>query len=123
MREVERLLDVKSDAPDWRKQMISAIAAWALDHPGARVDPPGVFPQYLKRMREAIFADKRPQVARLARDIVVLMRDEGSGLDAEPRRDAEATIQRPIPRFGYCETCASDAGSMLLRRRFAALIV
>ena len=35
MREVERLLDVKGDAHEARKQMISAIAAWAIDHPGA----------------------------------------------------------------------------------------
>jgi predicted Ser/Thr protein kinase len=123
MREVERLLDVKSEAAEWRKQMISGIAAWAIDHPGTRVDPPAVFPQYLRRMREAIFADKRPQVARICRDIVVLTREEGSGLDAERRRDAEATINRLVTRFGYCPNCANDAASMLLRRRFADLIV
>ena len=47
-------------------------------------------------MREAIFTDRRPAVARLARDIVVLVRDEGTGLDEERRRDAEAVIERMI---------------------------
>jgi predicted Ser/Thr protein kinase len=123
MREVERLLDVKAEPPDWRKQMISAIAAWALDHPSARVDPPNVFPQYLKRMKEAIFADKRPEVARIARDIVVLVREEGAGLDFDRKKEAEETVDRLVKRFGYCASCAADAASMLLRKRFADLVV
>jgi predicted Ser/Thr protein kinase len=123
MGEVERLLDVKGDGQDWRRQLISGIAAWALDHPGQKVDPPGVFPQHLKRMREAIFTERRQSVARLARDLVVLARDNGSGLDAERRADAEATFERLIARFGYCRECAADAASMLVRRRFHDLLI
>ncbi len=123
MREVERLLDVKGDPTDWRRQMISAIAAWALDHPGQKVDAATVFPQHLRRMREAIFADRRPAVASLARDIVVLVREEGVGLDGERRREAEGTVERMIARFGYCRDCAADAASLLVRKRFHDLIV
>src|ERR1019366_3468194 len=65
MTELERLLDVKADATEWRQQFISAIAAWALDHPGSKLEAALVFPQYIKRMREAIFAQRRPAVARL----------------------------------------------------------
>jgi serine protein kinase len=123
MVEVERLLDVKGDAPDWRRQLISAIAAWALDHPGQKVDSATVFPQHLRRMREAIFADRRPAVAHLAKNLVILVREDGTGLDAQQRRDAEATIERMIARFGYCRECAGDSASLLLRKRFNDLIV
>jgi predicted Ser/Thr protein kinase len=122
MVEVERLLDVKSDAQDWRRQMISGIAAWALDHPGQKVEPPVVFPHHIRRMREAIFADRRPAVARLARDLVVLVRDEGVGLDAERRGAAESTIERLAQRFGYCRNCAADASTLLVRKRFNDLV-
>lgn len=123
MSEVERLLDFKGDAQDWRRQLISAIAAWALDHPGQKVEASRVFPQHIRRMREAIFADKRQAIARLARDMVVLVRDDGVGLDAERRHEAEATIGRVSARFGYCRHCASDAASMLVRKRFHDLVV
>ncbi len=121
MVEVERLLDAKGDAKDARGQFISAIAAWALDHPGQKVEAAKVFPQHLRRMREAIFADRRPAVATLARDVVLLVREEGAGLDAERRQNAEATVER-MGRFGYCRNCASDASSMLLRNRFSDLV-
>jgi predicted Ser/Thr protein kinase len=123
MAEVERLLEVKVEADEWRKQLISAIAAWAIDHPGQKVDPTGVFPQHLRKMREAIFGDRRKDVANIARDIVLLVREEGIGLDAERKRDADATIDGLIARFGYCRNCAGDVASLLVRKRFHDIIV
>jgi predicted Ser/Thr protein kinase len=123
MGEVERLLDAKGEAAEARGQLISAIAAWAIEHPGKKVEAAQVFPHHLRRMREAIFADKRPEIAALARDLVLLVREEGAGLDAERRKRTEAVIERMMGRFGYCRHCASDAASMLLRRRFQDLAV
>ncbi|MDP9000109.1 MAG: serine protein kinase PrkA [Myxococcota bacterium] len=123
MVEVERLLDVKGDPLDWRRQLISAIAAWALDHPGQKVNTAAVFPQHIRRMREAIFADRRPAVAALAHDVVRLVREEGVGVDSDRRKDAQATLDRLAERFGYCPSCAADAASLLVRKRFQDLVV
>jgi serine protein kinase len=123
MGEVERLLDIKGEAQEWRRQFISAIAAWALDHPGQKIESETVFPQHIRRMREAIFSERRPSVAMLARDLVLLVREDGSGLDAHRRREAEAAIERLVGRFGYCRNCASDAASMLMRKRFQDLTI
>src|ERR1700722_1327806 len=122
MAEVERLLDVKVEPVEWRRQLISAIAAWAIDHPGQKVDPTGVFPQHLRRMREAIFGDRRQEVANIARDVVLLVREEGVGVDAERKLQAEKTIDGLISRFGYCRSCAGDLGSLLVRKRFDDLV-
>jgi predicted Ser/Thr protein kinase len=121
MAEVERLLDVRGDAQDWRRQMISGIAAWALDHPGEKLDTQRVFPSYVKRMREAIFADRRQAVARMARDVIILVREEGVGLEPAARRDAESLVASLIKR-NFCSNCAADAASTLVRRRFADLL-
>jgi serine protein kinase len=123
MREVERLLDVKGEAHEMRKQMITAIAAWAIDHPGQKVDPSVVFPNNLKRMRDSIFGERRPAVAQRARDLEIVVRDEGTGLDTLRKKNAEATIERLIARFAYCRNCAADAASVLVRRRFLDLAV
>ncbi|MEO8798652.1 MAG: serine protein kinase PrkA, partial [Polyangiaceae bacterium] len=122
MREVERLLETKGDADDARKQMISVVAAWALDHSGQKVEVSVVFPQQLKRLRDAIFAERRPQVALRTRDVFRLLRDEGSGLDLNAKKAAQETLDRLINRLGYCESCAGDAASALLRRRFHDLV-
>lgn len=122
MSEVERLLDVKGGADEFRKQMISTIAAWAIDHPGKPVDPTVVFPQHLKKMQDAILGERRPLVAQRAKDLEVLVRDDGIGLDMTRRRQAEQTLSDLIDRHGYCRDCAADAASALVRRRFADLV-
>jgi len=121
MQEVERLLEVKGDVDDARRQLISGVAAWSLDHPGAKIDAVTVFPHHLKRIREAILVDRRPAVARLTRDIVVLVRENAAGLDAQRRKDAEQALMR-LKKLDYCESCAADAASTLLRKRFQELI-
>lgn len=122
MREVERLLDVKGEPEEARKQMISAIAAWAIDHPTERVEAANVFPQHLRRMREAIFTEKRAEVGKLARDLVILVREDGSGLDDQHKRGAREVLDRLVARYGYCKACAADAASMLLRKRFPEVV-
>jgi serine protein kinase len=123
MREVERLLEVKGEAEDARKQMISGVAAWSIDHPSEKVEPTVVFPQMLRRLRDAIFAGSRQQVAERTCDIVRLTREDGAGLDMNAKKAAEETLQRLITRFSYCRNCAVDAASSLLRRRFHDLVV
>jgi predicted Ser/Thr protein kinase len=122
MVELERLLDVKAEAIEWRQQFISAIAAWALDHPGQKLEAALVFPQHLKRMREAIFAERRTAVAKLARDIVLVHREEAVGVSADRRSAAQGVVERLIARFGYCVECATDAATALVRRRFQDLL-
>ncbi|MBS2015244.1 MAG: serine protein kinase PrkA [Deltaproteobacteria bacterium] len=122
MREVERLLDVKGDVQEARKQMISGIAAWAIDHPGQKVEAKTVFPTYLRRVRDAIFSDKRADVARQARDVVILVRDDGSGLDDLRRKEVRGVLDALASRFGYCDDCAADMASMLVRKRYSDLI-
>ena len=123
MREVERLLDVKGDAQEARKAMISGIAAWAIDHPGQKVEGKNVLPNFLRRLRDAIFSDKRVDIAKQARDIVVLVRDEGAGLEGARKKEVREVIAQLSSRFGYCDNCATDMASMLVRKRYSDLIV
>jgi serine protein kinase len=122
MREVEALLGAPDKPDQLRHSLISLIAAWAIDHPGDRVDNAVVFGPQLRRLRNAVFSERRVLVARLARDMVLLLRDEGAGLDAERRAAARAAVDRLVEQFGYQEASAVDASLALVRERFADLL-
>lgn len=122
MREVEALLGTADKPEQLRHSLINMIAAWAIDHPGDRVDNTRVFGPQLKRLRDAVFAERRVVVARLCRDIVILLREEGAGLDAERRDAARAAADRLIDKYGYQESSAADAALALVRERFADLL-
>ncbi len=132
MREIEGLLGVKGKAEEHRRGLISMIAAWAIDHPGEKIVNAVVFPQQLRRLRDAFFADRRKSVALLCRDLVVILRDRvargstveppmGNNLREEQRKNALAAFGR-LQAMGYCEHCALEGGSALLRARFAELV-
>jgi serine protein kinase len=131
MREVETLLGVRSKHEDHRRGLISAIAAWAIDHPGQKIVNAVVFPQQIRKLREAVFTDRRKGVALLVRDLVRLLRDAQSesrsesgwgALREEERKHATDALER-LRGMGYCDRCALDAASAVLRARFAELVV
>jgi predicted Ser/Thr protein kinase len=129
MREVEGLLGVKAKHDDHRRGLISTIAAWAIDHPGEKIVNSVVFPQPMKKLREAVFTDRRKAVALVVRDLVGMLRDgqrgqsreAGATLREEQRRNATFALTR-LRGMGYCDSCALDAASALLRARLAELV-
>jgi predicted Ser/Thr protein kinase len=128
MREVEGLLGVKQKQEDHRRGLISTIAAYAIDHPGDKIVNSIVFPQQLRKVREAVFTERRKGVASVVRDLVGILRSrsqksEGTldGLHEEQRKNASTALDR-LKTMGYCESCALDAASVLLRARFAELV-
>jgi predicted Ser/Thr protein kinase len=126
MREIEGLLAVKQKQEDHRRGLISSIAAWAIDHPGEKVVNAVVFPQQIKRLRDSAFTERRKGVALVVRDLVNLLRnrihsDSGWGeLHEEQAKNALSALDR-LKAMGYCEACALDAASAVLRGRFAEL--
>ena len=122
MREVEALLGSPDRAEQLRHSLISTIAAWAIDHPGQTVDNEKVFAGHLKRLREAVFAERRGAVARLCRDVVLLVREEKTSLNDQQKAAARAVIVELEKRFGYEESSAADAALALVRERFADLL-
>ncbi len=132
LREIEGLLGIKTKHEEHRRGLISMIAAWAIDHPGERVVNEVVFPQQLRRLRESVFTDRRKAVALMCRDLVAILRDRvsrgsstdppiGNNLREEQRKNALAALGR-LHAMGYCDHCALEAGSALLRARYSELV-
>src|SRR6185369_7577909 len=100
MREVEALLGVRTKHDDHRRGLISTIAAWAIDHPGQKIVNAVVFPQQIRKVREAVFTERRKGVAHVVRDLVNVLtsreqRDPGWGeLHEEQRRNAQTALGR-----------------------------
>jgi hypothetical protein len=111
-----------------------------------------VFPDLLKKLQEAVFAERRKPIALLVRDLVRLLRERkearekaaeklavasgeqpaerprqtdrnaNADLGEARRREATAMLER-LFRLGYQEDSALDAASAVLRARFHELVV
>jgi len=119
MQEVEALLGVPDKSEQLRRSLINTVAAWAIDHAGGPIDNTKVFAGHLKRLRDAVFAERRVAIARLCRDVVRLLREDGNGLDEQQRKAAEQVVAELGRRFGYEPSSAADAALALVRLRYA----
>jgi predicted Ser/Thr protein kinase len=122
MREVEALLGSPDRPEQLRHSLINTIAAWAIDHPGEPIDNAMVFSGHIKRLRDAVFADRRIAVARLCRDVVLLLREEGASLDAARLEAARRALQELRDRYGYEASSAADAAVALVRERYGDVL-
>ncbi len=118
MTDIERTLGVQANRAQFRGDLLSMIAGWAIDHPGGGVDYAQLFPRYLLKLKEAFFAARRARIASIAKDTMLLLSDQDAHLEAEAKRVAERTLHTLIDRDGYCRSCARDALAALLKDRF-----
>ncbi len=118
LEEVETLLGVSDDRDRLRHSLISTIAAWAIDHPDEPVVNSRVFADQIRRMRNAVFEERRSALAKLCRDLVILLREEGHGLTEARSKGARVLLSGLVEQFGYNDASAADAAASLLRERF-----
>jgi predicted Ser/Thr protein kinase len=122
MNDVETLLGSPDKPEDVRHGLINTIAAWAIDHPDQPIDHAKVFAPQLRRLREAVFGERRSAVAKLCRDVLLLLKENGAGLDAARKAAAQRAVDQLKSRFGYEDGSASDAAVALVRERLASLL-
>lgn len=116
MKGVEKSLG-SDDANAFRNELLSAIAAWAIDHPDQDVDYEALFPHYIERVRQAYFNERRNQIGDIGRAIVALI-EEDDGLDPAMREAAQQALQVLIGVYGYERSSAKMALGALVDARY-----
>ena len=122
MGDVERMLEVGSGEgrrEEFRREVISRIGAWSLDHPGKKPDYERIFPRPIAHLREAFFGDRKKQIRKINEDLLVYLVDGPARMAADAAEASAKTIDGLKQRFSYCEHCAKDAVLALVRKRYS----
>jgi len=120
MATVEKTLDAGEDASEFRKNLISAVAGHAIDHPGEKVDYARAFPRYVQRMKDAYYGERKKQIGAILADALELLGPEPPKLDHERHVRATETITLMKQRHGYCNACVRDALGELHKTRYTS---
>jgi predicted Ser/Thr protein kinase len=116
MKSVEQKLGV--DSPQaFRNDLLSAIAAWAIDHPEQEVDYESLFPRYIEQLRQAYFDERRGQVGEIGRAIVSVLEDDDT-LEVHLREAAQQALQVLIGVYGYERSSAKVALGAVVDARY-----
>ncbi len=119
MTSVEEKLDMGgSDADEFRRGLLSAVAAYSLDHPGQKFEYVTVFPRHIERLREASFAERHRQIATIGRDALAVL-DEDPSIEDARRIKALETLDAIRTRYGYQDASVRVALSELVADRYS----
>jgi serine protein kinase len=119
MGDIERILEVANRREEFRREVISRIGAWSIDHPRQRPDYESIFPKAITELRESFFGDRKKQVRKIIDDLLILLTDGPSKMQPDAAAAAQATLSAMKSRFGYCDHCAKDAVLSLIRKRYS----
>ncbi len=118
MGEVERVLQMQSRREEFRREVITKIGAWSIDHLRQKPDLERIFPRQIADLREAFFTDRKKQVRRINEDLLVLLTDGPDKMPPDQVVAARTTLNNLRGRYGYCDNCAKDAVLALVRKRY-----
>lgn len=122
--EFEKIVEAPEEAAAkeaFRQGIISQIGAWSLDHPREPVVYAKVFPDFWRKLEKHYFESQKALLTKMHDALVVY----GNGYspseqdaDSEGAQLARQTVENMKARLGYCEHCAKEVISFLMRQRY-----
>jgi predicted Ser/Thr protein kinase len=119
MADVERILQVSGRRDEFRREVISRIGAWSIDHPRQKPEYEQIFPRPIAELRESFFEERKKQVRKINEDLLVLLTDGAARMQPDAATASGNTLATMKSRFGYCDDCAKDAVLALIRKRYS----
>ncbi len=107
----------KNDREGFRKNIISQVGAWSLDHPNQAVDYAKVFPDFWARLEKHYFLGQKGLLLKMNNSLLVLG-TEAYDPYSEGSRLAKQTIDNMKNKLGYCEQCARDVVMFFMKARY-----
>jgi len=111
LESVERLLSITDPIDEYRRNLVSRIGAYALDHPDERpLDFRGLFPDLLRALRRNFFEERRGLVEQVQMHVLLHGTPAFDDLNEADREAAARTMENLTSgKTGYCAHCAKDA--------------
>jgi predicted Ser/Thr protein kinase len=117
LKEVERTLEAPGRADDFRQGLIAKIGAWSLDHRGQKPVLGDIFPDLLRKLRDAYYERHKKTIAKGVQDLVKFLAGNEGALAADPKQKAEAALVTLESR-GYTRESARDLVGALASLRY-----
>ncbi|MCD6497999.1 MAG: serine protein kinase PrkA [Deltaproteobacteria bacterium] len=114
MNQVEDWFGPPSNREAFRNDVITRVAAWAIEHAEGKPDLKAIFARELRNFRTRAMADRRTILEERLRAVITLVEEHEQ--EHETRAKARDTLETLHERFGYDEASAMEAIGLLLSR-------
>ncbi|MCW8131229.1 MAG: serine protein kinase PrkA [Planctomycetota bacterium] len=116
MRGLEKLITLKESPDTFRRNLITKIAAYSLEHPKEKLVYGEIFPDLIARLRDSYYKEKQKGLETLSRYILASGTEDAALVPQADRPRVERTLKNMREKYGYCDHCAKEAIGFVLRR-------
>ena len=115
MRGLEKLVALKESPDTFRRNLMTKLAAYSLEHLKEKLNYTEIFPDLIVRLRDSYYEEKRKPLETLARYILAAGSDDDGLVPASERPRVASTLKNMSEKYGYCEQCAKHTIGFILR--------
>jgi len=106
------------EALNFRNAVISQVGAWALDHPGETVQYQEVFPEHWKKLEDHYYEGQKAELQKMYNALQVDQDGSKSDTASEGAKLAKTTVERMKRDLNYCDHCAKEVITFLMKKRY-----
>jgi len=126
--EFEKIVEAPSEAKSdtgsasekdaFRQNVISQVGAWSLDHPNQNISYAKVFPEFWRKIEKHFFESQKALLVQMHDAILQYGTDHAHASDHRGAQLAEKTIKNMQKNLGYCEHCAKEVITFLMKSKY-----
>jgi predicted Ser/Thr protein kinase len=121
--EFEKIVEAPGEGAErdsFRQNIISQIGAWSLDHPNEPVVYAKVFPEFWHKLEKHYYESQKALLTQMHNALLVYGSDAPGAKDPndEGVKLARQTVENMKKKLGYCDHCAKEVITFLMRTRY-----
>lgn len=117
LQEIENMLEIKRDANEFRKEVISKIGAWYLDNPDKAPPYAKLFDNLIEGLKTAFFRKHEATIRLLCKLTLSHLAGEKVEMTQAQAQRVNEIIEN-LKKRGYCERCGAEVVEMVLRMKY-----
>ena len=115
MEGVEKMMALKEPADSYRRNLITRIAAYSLEHPNERIDYHEVFSDIFDALQLSFYKAQTRAFMSLARYVLVFGGEDQSLIPAQELPKIEGTLRVMREKYKYSDDSSKEAIAFVLR--------
>jgi len=120
LEELEKIVDAPTGATElenFRRNVISQVGAWSLDHQSETMVYSKVFPDFWAKIQKHYYETQKETLAKM-HDALIHYGSEKEDTNSEGSKLARQTLENMKSKLGYDEDSAREAITFLMRKRY-----
>lgn len=125
MSEFEKIVEApreEGELGSFRQNILSQVGAWSLDHQGEGMTYSKVFPEFWHKLEKHYYESQKSLLTKMHNAVLLYDKKDGqlkeANLSEEGSRLAKQTVENMKAKLGYCEHCAKEVITFLMRHRY-----